>query len=185
VLNYIKKKKIKIGILGGSFDPAHIGHLKISKIAKKKFNLDYILWIITKKNPFKKKSINSINKRLLFSKNFTKKIKYIKVEFLEKNAKSNKTINLIKFIKKINPSLKVYFIIGADNLINFHKWTKWKEIIKLSKILVFDRNGYKSKALKSKTFKYMDKNYHKFIKFKKINVSSSQIRKICYSKNIV
>ena len=108
MLNYIKKKKIKIGILGGSFDPAHIGHLKISKIAKKKFNLDYILWIITKKNPFKKKSINSINKRLLFSKNFTKKIKYIKVEFLEKNAKSNKTINLIKFIKKINPSLKVY-----------------------------------------------------------------------------
>ena len=104
---------------------------------------------------------------------------------MEKNAKSNKTINLIKFIKKINPSLKVYFIIGADNLINFHKWTKWKEIIKLSKILVFDRNGYKSKALKSKTFKYMDKNYHKFIKFKKINVSSSQIRKICYSKNIV
>ena len=185
MLNYIKKKKIKIGILGGSFDPAHLGHLTISKIAKKKFNLNYVLWIITKKNPFKKKCINSIDQRLIFSKNFTKKIKFIKVEFLEKKIKSKKTINLIKYIKKINPSLKIYFIIGADNLINFNKWTKWKEIVKLSKILIFDRRGYKSQALKSKTLKYMDKKHYKFIKFKKINISSSKIRKIWYSKNTI
>ena len=50
-----KKNHKKIGILGGTFDPAHIGHIKISREAKKKFKLDYIIWAITKKNPFKKK----------------------------------------------------------------------------------------------------------------------------------
>ena len=183
MLNYLKKENLKIGILGGSFDPAHMGHLKISKISKKKFGLNYILWVITEKNPFKKKCKNSINQRLVFANNFTKKIKYIKVVFLEKKTNSKKTIALIKYIKKLNTSLKIYFIMGADNIINFNKWTKWKEIVKLSKILVFDRSGYKSKAIKSKAIKYMDKKHYKFIKFKKINISSSKIRKIWYSKN--
>ena len=55
----LRSQKIKIGILGGSFDPAHKGHLKISKEAKKMFDLKSIVWAITKKNPFKNKSKSS------------------------------------------------------------------------------------------------------------------------------
>ena len=62
------KRKIKIGILGGTFDPAHKGHLEISKEAMKKFNLNYIIWAVTKKNPLKKKSNSSLNKRIEFAK---------------------------------------------------------------------------------------------------------------------
>ena len=54
--NKLKNKKIKIGILGGSFDPAHKGHLIISREALKRFNLSFIIWAITSQNPFKKKS---------------------------------------------------------------------------------------------------------------------------------
>ena len=57
-------KKIKIGILGGSFDPAHNGHLKISKEAIKQLKLKKVIWAITKKNPFKKKSKTSLYQRI-------------------------------------------------------------------------------------------------------------------------
>ena len=68
--------------------------------------------------------------------------------------------------------------MGADNIINFNKWHKWKQISKNCNILVFDRHGYKSKSLKSKAARYMNKNNWEFIKFIKIKISSSQIRKI-------
>ena len=57
-------KKNKIGILGGSFDPAHKGHLAISKEAAKRFNLKLIIWAVTKKNPFKKKSDTNLTTRI-------------------------------------------------------------------------------------------------------------------------
>ena len=68
--------------------------------------------------------------------------------------------------------------MGADNLIEFHKWNSWKEIVKLAKILVFDRQGYKLKSFDSIAAKKMHKGRWKFIKFKKVNISSSQIRTI-------
>ena len=173
-----KKNHKKIGILGGTFDPAHIGHIKISREAKKKFQLDYIIWAITKKNPFKKKSNLDLNYRIEFAKKITKKEKFIKIEFYEKKIKSNKTIDLISYFKKNNKKLDIYFIMGADNLINFHKWHKWKLISQKCNILVFDRQGYKAKSLKSVTFKQLNQKTLKFIKFKKVNISSSQLRKI-------
>ena len=64
-----------IGILGGSFDPAHKGHLTISKIALKKIKLDKIFWIINKKNPFKNKAYYSLEKRLYLAKKITNSVK--------------------------------------------------------------------------------------------------------------
>ena len=68
--------------------------------------------------------------------------------------------------------------MGADNLINFHKWYKWEQISSKCNILVFDRTNYKSKSLKSVAFKKLNKKKLKFVKFKKINISSSKLRKI-------
>ena len=172
------KKNLKIGILGGTFDPAHKGHIKISKVSKKRFKLNYIIWAITKKNPFKKQSSLNLKSRINFAKKITKKEKFIKIRFYEKKIKSNKTIHLINYLKKNNKKLDIYFIIGADNLINFHKWHQWKSISKKCNILVFDRQGYKSKSLKSTTYKQLNKKSLSFIRFNKVNISSSQLRKI-------
>ena len=68
--------------------------------------------------------------------------------------------------------------MGADNLINFHKWHKSKLISRKCNILVFDRHGYKKNSLKSKTFKQLSKTNLEFIEFNKVNISSSQLRKI-------
>jgi len=173
-----KIKKNKIGILGGTFDPAHIGHIKISKEAKKKFKLNKIFWIITKKNPFKKKNFFSLKKRINHAKKININNKFIKIYFFEDKIKSNKTIDLIKFLKNRYKKTEFFFIMGADNLINFHKWKNWNKIAEISKILVFDRSNYKSKSLKSISFKKLNKKRLQFINFKKVNISSSQLRKI-------
>ena len=170
-------KKNRIGILGGSFDPAHKGHLAISKEATKKFKLKKIIWAITKKNPFKKKSGLDLSTRIQYCKKITKKTSFIKIKFLEDKIKSNKTIDLINFFTK-NKTNEIYFIMGADNLVEFHKWHKWKNISEKCNIVVFDRNGYKKKSLNSKAYKSLNKDKLKFINFNKVNISSSQLRKI-------
>jgi nicotinate-nucleotide adenylyltransferase len=175
--NKLKTERIKIGILGGTFDPAHKGHLEISKQAKKRFGLKNIIWAITKQNPFKDQSKANLKNRMHFAKKIIGKNNYIKVKFYEDKIVSNRTIDLIKHLNK-GKKFEIYFIMGADNLINFHKWYKWKAIIIECNILVFDRQGYKAKSLKSVTFNGTNKKNLTFINFKKVNISSSQLRKI-------
>ena len=175
--NKSKLKKISIGILGGSFDPAHQGHLAISKEALKKFNLKLIIWAITKQNPFKKKCRDNLKKRVASCKKIINKNKLIKVKFFENIINSDKTVDLINYLSK-SKKYNLFFLMGADNLINFHKWHKWKQIIKKSKIIVFDRHGYKKKSLNSKTFRSRNRKLITFVDFNKVNISSSQLRKI-------
>ena len=171
------KNKIKIGVLGGSFDPAHKGHLAISKDAKKRFNLKKIIWAITKQNPFKRKSETSLSERIKECKKIIGLNSFIKVNFYENIIKSTRTIDLINYLKR-KKNIEIYFLMGADNLITFHKWHKSKSISQKCNILVFDRHGYKKNSLKSKTFKKLNKSILTFIEFKKVNISSSQLRKI-------
>jgi nicotinate-nucleotide adenylyltransferase len=175
--NKLKPKKIKIGVLGGTFDPAHKGHLEISKLAKKIFELRNIIWAITKKNPFKNESKLNLKSRKQYAKKLIGKNKFIKIKFYEDKIGSNKTIDLIKHLNKDN-KFEIYLIMGADNLINFHKWYKWKSISQKCNILVFDRLGYRAKSLRSITFRQLNEKNLKFINFKKVNISSSQLRKI-------
>ena len=170
-------KKIKIGVLGGSFDPAHKGHLVISKEAKKRFDLKKIIWAITKKNPLKEESKTNVLKRTQNCKKIIGSNSFIKVKFYENIIKSNKTIDLINHLKK-NKSIEIYFLMGADNLINFHKWYKSNLISQKCNIVVFDRHRYKKNSLKSKTFKKLNNKNLTFVEFKKVNISSSQLRKI-------
>jgi nicotinate-nucleotide adenylyltransferase len=175
--NKLKFQKTKIGILGGTFDPAHKGHLEISIQSKKIFELKNIIWAITKQSPFKDKSNTSLNSRSQFAKRLIGKKDFIKVKFYEDKIKSNKTIDLINYLNK-DKKFEIYFIMGADNLINFHKWYKWKTIIRRCKIIVFDRQGYKAQSLKSISYKRLNEKILKFINFKKVNISSSKLRKI-------
>ena len=138
-----------IGIFGGSFDPPHKGHVEISKISLKKIKLKKIYWIITKKNPFKKRPFFSLKQRI---------------------SKSKKAI-------KIKKQKNLCLILGSDNLSNFHKWTSWKKIVKLTKLVVFSRKGYDKKSKESIVVKYLNKKNIVYINNKLINVSSSNIKK--------
>ena len=165
-----------IGIFGGSFDPPHKGHVEISKISIKKIKLKKIYWVITKKNPFKKKPFFSLKQRLMRSKKAVKKYKKIKVLYLDDKIKSSKTINVINYFIKIKRQKNLCLILGSDNLLNFHKWTSWKKIVKLTKLIVFSRKGYDRKGSKSTVTKYY-KNKITFIKNRPIVISSTKLRK--------
>ena len=163
--------------MGGTFDPPHIGHLHISKLALKKIKLSKILWIVTKHNPLKEKPYLSKNIRINLSKKLTHKEKKIFVKYIDNNVKTYSTFSLLKFLKKKNKNAELYFLMGADNLINFHKWEKWKEIPNLAKLVVFARSKYSNLSLKSIAAKQLKKTDWSYISGKKINISSSLIRK--------
>tara|TARA_B100000029_G_scaffold9644_1_gene10596 strand:- start:384 stop:923 length:540 start_codon:yes stop_codon:yes gene_type:complete len=174
----LKKKFNKIGILGGTFDPPHIGHLHISKQSLKKLKLQKIIWIITKQNPLKKRSYLDENLRIKLAKDLVKNERKIFVKYLDNIVKSKNTFDLLSYLKKKNKKNKIFFIMGADNLINFHKWKKWKKIPEMAKIVVYARTGYSSKALGSIAAKKLKKTDWMYISGKKIDISSSLIREL-------
>ena len=101
--------------------------------------------------------------------------KKIQAIYLENFVKSSRTIDMINyFIKKKNIK-NIYFLIGSDNLIKFHKWKSWKKIVKLVKLIVFSRRGYDRKGMKSIVVKNF-KNKIIFIKNKYITISSTQLK---------
>ena len=122
-----KYTKKFVGLLGGSFDPAHKGHLGISKIAIKKLKLKKIYWVITKKNPFKNKTFYSLDERIKYSEKITKAQKKIQIIYLDNIIKSSRIIDVINYFIKKKKIKNIYFIIGSDNLISFHKWKNWKK----------------------------------------------------------
>ena len=172
-----KKNYTKIGILGGTFDPPHKGHLYISRIALKKLKLNRLIWIVTKNNPLKEKPYLNIKTRINLSKKITRKEKKIFVRYYDDKIKSINTFNLLNYIKKKNKKTKLFFLIGADNLAKFHKWNNWKKIPKLAKIVVFSRQNFPIRSTKLIASKKLNKKDFIYIKSKKINISSSLIRK--------
>ena len=167
--------------MGGTFDPPHKGHLYISKIALKKLKLNKLIWVVTKKNPLKRKPYLSTKVRINLSKEMVKKEKKIFVKYFDDKIKSINTFNLLNYIKKKNQKTKLFFLIGADNLAKFHKWNNWKKIPTLAKIIIFPRHNCSTKALNSIASKRLKKSDWIYINSKKMNISSSLIRKFSIS----
>jgi len=178
----VKPKNNGIGVLGGSFDPPHKGHLKVSLISLRNLKLNKILWVLTKKNPFKKKPLFSLKERIKACKKITKNYKKIEIQYLDDKVKSSNSIKIINYIKNRNKKSNIYFLIGSDGLLNFHKWTSWKKILNLCTLIVFSRKGFDKKAKKSVIVRYLKNNNIIFVKNKKINVSSTVLR-LTYQKS--
>ena len=176
----INNKKKSFAILGGSFDPPHKGHLKISRFSIKKFNLSKLYWVITKKNPFKKKPFFSVKERIKKCKKIVTNFRKIHVIYLDQKIRSSKSVKVINYLKNKNSKQICYFLIGSDNLIKFHKWESCKKILKNCKLVIFSRSGYDKKAKKSVIMQHLNKDNFLFIKNQKIDISSTGIRKkIC------
>ncbi len=139
----------RIGLLGGTFDPAHKGHQHISEFALKSCALDQVWWLVTPGNPIK--SINNLTKmsdRISAAQEIAGHPR-IKVTGFEAALGTSYTAETLKFLSKRYSSTNFIWLMGADNLINFHMWQKWKSIFQIMPIAVFDRPEYRLKALAS------------------------------------
>jgi nicotinate-nucleotide adenylyltransferase len=170
---------MKIGLLGGSFNPPHLGHIHISLEARKSLGLKQIWWVPAKQNPLKlvvsRESL--VVSRIDDCLKITKDYPQILVKDFEENISSIYTIDLLKKIIKEYPKHQFFWIIGADNILQFHKWKNWREIIQLVPLIVCDREEFFYQAIKSKAFLYAQKlNRIEFLKIKKSPESSTKIR---------
>jgi len=145
-----------IGLLGGSFDPPHKGHLFISLEAKKTLKLDDVWWLVTPQNPLKILKPTTYDERIKNCRKITMG-KPIKIIEIEKKINSTYSFQSITYIHNHYNNIKFFWLMGADNLVNFHLWEKWRHIFNNISIVVFKRHGYNHKALKSissKTFSH-------------------------------
>ena len=166
-----------IGILGGSFDPPHRGHIYISLEAKKMLSLDQVWWLVTPQNPLKITRPATYEERINDCYDIVKTHPILIKEF-EKKINSKYSYYTIKYLCNHYSNIKFYWLMGADNLINFHKWHNWRKIPTLAKVVVFARPNFSIKALKSVASKKLSKKDWIYINFTKFNISSSKIKKI-------
>jgi len=145
-------KKKFIGILGGTFDPPHEGHLFISKFAKIKLDVGEVWWIVTTTNPLKKNKVD-YKKRLKKVKRFLMN-HHIKVLEIQDLSKNTYTVDLLEYLFKKFPHKKFIWLMGADNLFSFHLWRDWKKIFYNIPIAIFDRPPYSLSISKAKAILY-------------------------------
>jgi nicotinate-nucleotide adenylyltransferase len=136
------------------------------------------MWIVTKQNPLKNKPYFDVKDRIKLSKKITSNQKKISVKYLDDRIKSKNTYDLLNYLNSKNKKINFFLLIGADNLIKFHKWKNWKKIPKLAKIVVFARGDLSKKIHNCIASKNLSKKDWTYVNSKKINISSSLIRKI-------
>ena len=137
---------MKIGILGGSFNPPHFGHINISDLALKKLQLDQIWWIPTAFNPLKnKENYTSLANRIAECEKLISNHPKIFVKKFDEIY----TVKLIERLKSKYQNINFYWLMGADNIEYFHLWKNFKKIIGLVAIAIFSRDDHLKKIYKS------------------------------------
>ncbi len=146
---------MKIGLLGASFNPAHLGHLYISNLALKKLGLNQVWWFIND-NPLKDQAAyKPYESRLEGCEQILQNHPKIKIKNIFRECIY--TYDLVQKLKKKYPQAKFYFIIGADNLENFHRWKNFKKLLGLVEFVVFSREGYVARANANKAIQLYKK----------------------------
>jgi nicotinate-nucleotide adenylyltransferase len=139
-----------IGLLGGSFNPPHVAHRLISETALKRLGLDKVWWIVSPGNPLKKRTpLPPLAERVRLARAVATNPHIVVTDF-EADLPTPYAVSTLAFLKARSPLVHFVWIMGADNLAQFHRWERWREIFTMMPIVVVDRPGWRMKALASK-----------------------------------
>ena len=136
----VATKGMVVGLLGGSFDPAHEGHVHITHEALKRIALDRVWWLVTPGNPLKARQPAPMADRLVRARAVMHDPRVV-VTGLEEALGTRTTADTIDRLRAIYPGVHFVWLMGADNLVQFHKWGRWRDILRSVPVGVLARPG--------------------------------------------
>jgi len=137
----------RIGLLGGSFNPAHDGHLHITELAIKHLELDRVMWMVSPQNPLKPtENMAPFHERMNHAEHISKRNPKIIVSDVESKLGTNHTIDLLNEFKTRFPAIGFVWVMGADSMMEFDQWKDWQAIFKMLPIAIFARSDYSEKV---------------------------------------
>lgn len=138
---------LRIGLLGGSFNPAHEGHLHISRLALARLGLDELWWLVSPLNPLKSAGdVAPLSQRLASARRLVRHPR-IRITDLEAQLGTRYTVDTLAALRRHFPHARFVWIMGADILPELPRWKRWRDIFRLAPIAVFGRAPYSSRAL--------------------------------------
>lgn len=138
-----------IGLLGGSFNPPHPGHRHITLEAIKRLGLDRVWWVVTPGNPLKSHDeLEALPTRIALAEREVQHPRVVITGF-EVGLRSTYTAETLAYLLAVRPGVRFVWLMGADNLAGFHRWRAWEEIAASVPIGIFDRPGWRYRAIAS------------------------------------
>lgn len=145
---------MRIGLLGGSFDPAHEGHVHITEIAKRRFGLDRVWWLVSPGNPLKSHGPAPIAERISAARRMLSDPEVV-VTDAEARLGTRMTADTIAGLRRIYPGVRFVWLMGSDNLVQFDRWDRWQEIARMVPIGVLARPGTRIAARHARAARIM------------------------------
>ncbi len=139
--------KMRVGLLGGSFNPAHSGHLHISRLALERLRLDELWWLVSPQNPLKPVAGMAPLAERLESARAVAAGEAIQVTDIERELGTRYTAETLRALKERFPDVRFVWLMGADLLLQMPRWRRWRAIFRMVPIAVFPRPSYSLKAL--------------------------------------
>jgi nicotinate-nucleotide adenylyltransferase len=144
---------MRIGLLGGSFNPAHEGHLHVSQVALKRLGLDYVWWLVTPQNPLKPTAgMAPLNDRLHAAQQVAHHPRIIVMD-IEHDFHTHYSFDTLRALQKRFPLVQFVWLMGSDNLNIFRRWHRWQEFAQRVPIAVIQRPGTVLAALHAKAIR--------------------------------
>lgn len=141
---------MRIGLLGGSFDPAHAGHVHITENALSRFGLDRVWWLVSPGNPLKTQGPAPLDARIGKARQLMRHPR-VDVTDIEAQLGTRLTVDTIAALQRQCPEVHFVWLMGSDNLVQFDQWDRWDEIAQRIPLGVLARPGSRLAARKSRT----------------------------------
>ena len=144
------RRRLRVGLFGGSFNPAHDGHLHLSDLAQRRLQLDEVWWLVSPQNPLKgTDDMESLATRLAAARRIVSKRRRVRVMAPEAAFRSSLTFQTLQRLRALCPRHRFVWLMGADNLVGFADWQRHDVIAATMPIAVIDRPSYSYPALRA------------------------------------